>query len=87
MSPTGPRHSRDWIAAAVILVALAILPYLQTLGYDFVNYDDNFYVVENPYVQQGLTLPGIAWAFTTSQRWQLASLDVAVAHAGHQCVG
>ena len=65
MSLTRPRYSRDWIAAAVTLVALAILPYLKTLGHDFVCYDDYFYVVENPHVRQGVTWPGIAWAFTT----------------------
>jgi Tfp pilus assembly protein PilF len=65
VSLTGPRHSREWIAAAAILVTLAILPYLRTLGHDFVCYDDIFYVVENPHVRPGLTLSGIAWAFTT----------------------
>ena len=66
MSLTRRRHSRAWIVAAAILVALAILPYLQTLGYNFVCYDDEFYVVENPHVRPGVTMPGIAWAFTTS---------------------
>jgi len=32
----------------------------------FVDYDDHLYVVENPWVQQGLTLNGAAWAFHTS---------------------
>lgn len=30
---------------------------------DFVNYDDPDYVTSNPIVQQGLTWPGIKWAF------------------------
>jgi hypothetical protein len=30
-----------------VLIALAIVPYLQTLGHDFVNYDGNLYVTEN----------------------------------------
>ena len=84
MSPARPRHSRAWIAAAAILIALAILPYWQTLRHDFV-YDDYFYVVGNPYVQQGLTWPGIAWAFTTSRggnwhpvTWLSHMLDVSV---------
>src|ERR1043166_3423807 len=50
---------------ALALIALAVLPYLQTLNHDFVNYDDNFYITENPHVQQGLTWPGTVWAFTT----------------------
>ena len=36
----------------------------QTLGHDFVNYDDNEYVYDNPEVARGLTLKGIAWAIT-----------------------
>jgi protein O-mannosyl-transferase len=61
------RQHNAAIAAAMLLVALATLPYLQTLGHEFVNYDDNFYVTENPHMQQGLTLHGFAWAFTTSK--------------------
>jgi hypothetical protein len=66
MNPVRPRHSRAWIAAAAILVALATLPYLQTLRHDFV-YDDYPYVVGNAYVQQGLTWPGIAWRLPLSE--------------------
>jgi Flp pilus assembly protein TadD len=36
----------------------------QTLQFDFVNYDDNRYVFENPVVKNGLTLENIGWAFT-----------------------
>ncbi|MGA2787509.1 MAG: tetratricopeptide repeat protein [Verrucomicrobiota bacterium] len=36
----------------------------QTLGYEFVNYDDNSYVYENLQVIHGLNLQGIKWAFT-----------------------
>lgn len=53
--------------AIALLVALALLPYLQTLRHDFVNYDDNLYVSENPHVQQGLTIDSIAWAFTNAK--------------------
>jgi hypothetical protein len=52
-----------WICVA--LFVLAVLPYLQTLRYEFVNFDDEAYVAENPLVQQGLTWSNVAWAFTT----------------------
>src|SRR5262245_58140658 len=55
------RDSR-WIGA--VLIALAVLPYLQTLRYDFVYFDDGPYVAQNPLVQPGLTWSSIAWAWT-----------------------
>ena len=36
----------------------------QTLRHEFINYDDNAYVYQNPVVLRGLTLDGIAWSFT-----------------------
>ena len=57
------RASR-WICAGLLL--LAVLPYLQTFGYGFVNFDDGPYVAENPLVQQGLTWSSVAWAFTAT---------------------
>ena len=86
MGATGLRENKDRIGPAIVLLmALAVLPYLQTLGHDFVNYDDNFYVTENSHVQQGLTLDSIVWAFTTSKggnwhplTWLSHMLDISV---------
>ena len=39
----------------------------QTLGFEFVNYDDNFNVYENPDITGGLSLQALARAFTRSQ--------------------
>ncbi|MGD0252670.1 MAG: tetratricopeptide repeat protein [Verrucomicrobiota bacterium] len=36
----------------------------QTLHHGFVNYDDAVYIADNPVVLGGLSLKGIAWAFT-----------------------
>ena len=33
-------------------------------GFDFVNYDDNSYVFENPHVRAGLTPASVKWALT-----------------------
>src|SRR5207248_8609107 len=46
------------------LTAITWLVFGQTLRHDFVNFDDHVYVYENPVVTKGLTLHGIAWAFT-----------------------
>ena len=46
------------------LVAITFAVFGQTLTHDFVNYDDNDYVYENPAVTQGLTLKGLARSFS-----------------------
>ena len=47
-----------------LLLTVAVLAvFLPTLGHDFVNYDDDAYVTENPHVVTGLTLGSIEWAF------------------------
>ena len=48
----------------LFLAAIVWLVFGQTLHHEFVNYDDNLYVYENPVVPKGLTLDGIGWAFT-----------------------
>ena len=45
------------------LIVLVVAIYGQTLRHDFLNYDDNEYVTENPMVLQGLTLSGVKYAF------------------------
>ena len=47
---------------ALVAGCLAALPYLQTLRFGFVNYDDPGHVSENPVVRAGLTPSGLAWA-------------------------
>ena len=41
-----------------------LLVFGQTLRHEFVNYDDDLYVYENPVVQKGLTWEGFRWALT-----------------------
>lgn len=55
-----------WMVLGVCLFLAAItwLVFGQTLGHEFVNYDDDDYVVKNAQVSRGLTLDGISWAFT-----------------------
>jgi Flp pilus assembly protein TadD len=57
---------RGWPVAAIcaILLILVFAIFGQTLGYGFVNFDDNSYVYQNPMVSRGLSLEGIEWAFT-----------------------
>ena len=57
------RNSRlgGWLCLVLGLITLAL--YLPSLRHDFLAYDDQLYVTENPHVQAGLTRPGVAWAF------------------------
>jgi len=57
---------RGWptIGICVILAGLTWLVFGQTLWHDFINYDDPRYVYENTTITRGLSISGIAWAFT-----------------------
>jgi protein O-mannosyl-transferase len=56
---------------ALALVAVTLAVYGQVVTHQFINYDDDIYIWNNPMVLDGLTLKGIAWAFTTfhSAHW------------------
>jgi tetratricopeptide (TPR) repeat protein len=61
-----PKISRRWLRLG-ICISLAVLTWVvfgQLLQYDFINYDDPRYVYENTNITNGLTIGGIAWAFT-----------------------
>src|SRR5437667_8958644 len=47
-----------------VLAAITWLVFGQTLGHQFVTYDDPQYVYENAKVAAGLSLEGVYWAFT-----------------------
>ena len=46
-------------------MAATLLVFGQTAGDEFVNYDDDDYIAENPFVQQGLTGQCVVFAFTS----------------------
>jgi Flp pilus assembly protein TadD len=68
---TIPIIDKYQLGICVGLVAVTWLVFGQTLGHQFVNYDDGSYVYRNPNIAQGLSLHGIRWAFTHvhSQNW------------------
>src|SRR5262249_16145538 len=52
---------------AGVCICLAVLTWVvfgQTLWHDFINYDDPRYVYENTNITSGLSVGGLAWAFT-----------------------
>ncbi len=51
-------------AVCLFLAAITFAVFGQTLHHEFVNFDDNLYVSDNPVVQKGLTWEGFRWALT-----------------------
>ena len=54
------------VAVCGLLLAAVGLVFGQTIQHEFVNYDDDQYVYENPPIARGLTMLGIEWSFTHS---------------------
>ncbi|HOE66031.1 MAG TPA: tetratricopeptide repeat protein [Candidatus Hydrogenedentes bacterium] len=53
-------------SAAGALALLVGAVYVPVLAHEFINYDDNRYVVENPHVRGGLTWESVRWAFAAT---------------------
>jgi Flp pilus assembly protein TadD len=51
----------------LILVVLCVGIYGQALEFDFVLYDDDAYLLENPRISAGLTLDNLRWALTAGE--------------------
>ena len=66
-TPSGRRgSSRALIGLLCVALALSTAAvYAQVRSFSFINYDDGYYVYENPIVKSGPTPEGIRWAFTT----------------------
>ena len=58
------------IAAALALMVFAVFG--RTVLNGFINFDDDYYVTQNPIVQKGLSAEGLSWALTTADYfyWQ-----------------
>lgn len=67
-TPAGPSAAPDLTDGllpklALALATLTFLIYYPVLTHNFVNYDDDVFVTNNPEVASGLTWQGIKWAF------------------------
>ena len=59
------RNDRWLVLGVCLFLAVAVWAVFgQTLWHEFINYDDDVYVYENPEVARGLTCQGVRWAFT-----------------------
>jgi tetratricopeptide (TPR) repeat protein len=57
---------RRSLAVCVLLVLGTLVVYRPVAKYNFVTFDDDHYVYENPRVRGGLDWSGVSWAFTTT---------------------
>jgi protein O-mannosyl-transferase len=62
MDAVKDKTRRRLICLALVCVTVAV--FWTVIGDHFLNYDDDVYVTQNPEVNRGLTLSGVAWAFT-----------------------
>src|SRR4029077_6518699 len=63
--PRGVYRRSIAIGIYLFLTGLSLAVFSQTIHYNFVNFDDDLYVYNAPAIQAGLTLKGIAAAFTS----------------------
>lgn len=65
------KSGKSYRLIIVALIAVCLLIYGQVIGFQFINFDDNLYVYDNPFVLAGLTGRSFRWAFTTfhSANW------------------
>lgn len=58
-----PSHDRRIVWVCLFLVLATVAVYYQVHRFEFINYDDPQYVIENSHVTSGLTREGVRWAF------------------------
>lgn len=63
--------ARGELLIAAVIAAATLAVYGQVITHQFINFDDDLYVRDNPMVNGGVTVEGIVWAFTTfhSANW------------------
>ena len=61
----GVRSRSITIVIYLFLSAISLAVFGQTIRYDFVNFDDDLYIYNAPAIQAGLTIKGMALAFTS----------------------
>lgn len=64
-NPTGAAAKRLLPLALLLIATVTVAVYWPVLHNGFIDFDDDVYVTANTAVQQGLTVKGFIWAFTT----------------------
>ena len=63
--PSLRRYVLEFLICLFLIVAIFAV-FWQVRTHEFLKYDDQIYVTDNPHVKAGLTLKGVIWAFTTT---------------------
>jgi protein O-mannosyl-transferase len=63
MKPSMPE--KEILLILLFLTAATLLAFGQVNHCDFISYDDGVYLTANHHIQNGLSIEGIRWAFTT----------------------
>ncbi|MFC1680931.1 tetratricopeptide repeat protein [Pseudomonadota bacterium] len=71
--------------AVGVLCAITLGVYGQLASFDFISYDDPFFIGQNPHVTGGLTVDNVLWSFSTSRMgiwhpltWMSYQLEISV---------
>jgi tetratricopeptide (TPR) repeat protein len=59
---------RQKLIVYLVLIVVTFAVFWQVHQYDFINFDDNYYVTGNRVVQSGITMDGFYWAFTATDK-------------------
>lgn len=66
---------RRTLLSCVLLIFVALASYSRITHNEFLNYDDDRYITDNPHVKAGLTWATVKWAFTTYDEANWAPLS------------
>ncbi len=67
-TPTAEKTETKQVVCVCFFLVLAVLAVFgQTAHFEFLNYDDQLYVSQNPVVQEGVSAQAFVWAFTHAQ--------------------
>lgn len=56
-----------WHLCVLLLLLGVTLVYIPVFNYDFINFDDQGYVYDNPVVKRGLSVENVGWAFKSTE--------------------
>ena len=54
-----------WISGGLLLLLATMLVYMRVIDFEFINFDDYQYIVDNPNVNSGLSWNNFIWAFSS----------------------